>query len=107
MVWSVETLNATVDSEIAALPRELQGRLIRVIDAVQALGPMGLPRDWSKHLGDGLWELRFQARDGIARAIYVTVAVRRVVIVRVFAKKTQKTPHHELELARSRAKEVQ
>jgi len=31
---------------------------------------------------------------------------RRVVIVRVFVKKTQKTPQHELELARQRAKEV-
>lgn len=106
MSWSVETLNAAVDAEISALSAELQGKLIRVIDAVQALGPMGLPRDWSKYLGDGLWELRFRGRDGIARAIYLTTAERRVVIVRVFAKKTQKTPTHELDLARARAKEV-
>ena len=45
-------------------------------------------------------------RDGIARAIYVTATGRRVVILRVFVKKTQKTPAHELELARQRAKEV-
>jgi len=31
---------------------------------------------------------------------------RRVVILRVFAKKTQKTPRREIELARQRAKEV-
>lgn len=106
MSWSVETLNAAVDAEIRALSAELQGKLIRVVDAVQALGPMGLPRDWSKHLGDGLWELRFHGRDGIARAIYVTAAPRRVIIVRVFVKKSQKTPHQELDLARVRAKEV-
>lgn len=45
-------------------------------------------------------------RDGIARAIYVTATGKRVVIVRAFVKKTQKTPGHELELARQRAKEV-
>jgi phage-related protein len=45
-------------------------------------------------------------RDGIARAIYVTATGQRVVIVRVFIKKTQKTPPRELELARQRAKEV-
>jgi phage-related protein len=45
-------------------------------------------------------------RDGIARAIYVTATGRRVVVVRVFIKKTQKTPKHELELARRRALEV-
>ena len=59
-----------------------------------------------KHLEDKLWELRIRGRDGIARAVYVTAIKRRVVIVRVFVKKTQKLPKHELELARQRAKEV-
>ena len=45
-------------------------------------------------------------RDGIARALYVTAIGRRVVVVRAFVKKTQKTPERELELARKRAKEV-
>ena len=65
-----------------------------------------LPRDWMKPLGDRLWELRITGRDGIARAIYVTATGRRVVIVRIFIKKSQKTPQRELELARQRAKEV-
>jgi phage-related protein len=43
---------------------------------------------------------------GRSRAIYVTAAGRRVVIVRVFIKKSQATPHSKLELARQRAKEV-
>lgn len=60
-----------------------------------------------KPLGDRLWELRITGKDAIARAIYVTATGQRVVIVRVFIKKTQKTPQRELELARQRAKEVQ
>jgi phage-related protein len=36
----------------------------------------------------------------------VTATGRRVVIVRIFVKKTQKTPQRELELARQRAKEI-
>jgi phage-related protein len=59
-----------------------------------------------KSLGDKLWELRVMGRDGIARAIYVTATGRRLVIVRIFVKKTQKTPQRELELARQRAKEI-
>jgi phage-related protein len=59
-----------------------------------------------KHIEDRIWEMRLQGRDGIARALYVTVTGRRVVILRVFAKKTQKTPRREIELARNRAKEV-
>jgi phage-related protein len=50
--------------------------------------------------------LRITGRDGIARAIYVTASGRRLVIVRIFIKKSQKTPQRELELARQRAREV-
>jgi phage-related protein len=42
----------------------------------------------------------------VARAAYVTATGRRVVVVHVFAKKTQKTPRHEIEIALKRAKEV-
>jgi phage-related protein len=59
-----------------------------------------------KHLDKKLWELRITGRDGISRAIYVTASGRRVVILRIFSKKTRKTPLHELELARQRAKDV-
>jgi len=69
-------------------------------------GISNLPRDWVKPLGEKLWELRITGKDGIARAIYVTATGQRVVIVRIFVKKTQKTPQRELELARQRAKEV-
>jgi phage-related protein len=45
--------------------------------------------------------------DGIARAAYVTATGKRVVIVHVFGKKTQKTPRREIQLALQRAKDVQ
>jgi phage-related protein len=38
--------------------------------------------------------------------IYVTATRRRMVILRVFIKKTQKTSQRDLDLARERAKEV-
>jgi phage-related protein len=53
-----------------------------------------------------LWELRLTGRDGIARALHVMAIGRRVVVVRAFVKKTQKTPRSEIELALQRAKEV-
>jgi phage-related protein len=76
-------------------------------DVIGQNGVANLPRDCVKRLEDKLWELRLTGRDGIARAIYVTATGQRVVIVRIFAKKTQKTPARELELARQRAKDVE
>jgi phage-related protein len=50
--------------------------------------------------------LRLTGRDGIARELYITVIARRVVVVRAFVKKTQKTPRVEIELALRRAEEI-
>jgi phage-related protein len=54
----------------------------------------------------GLWEFRLKGKDGIARALYVTRSGKRIIIVRVFTKKTQKTPRREIALALARAQEV-
>ena len=105
-MWIVETLNGAVDTEIEALPADMRARLVRLGAIIEAVGFQGLPGDTVKHLEDKLWELRIRGKDGISRAIYVTATRQRVVIVRVFIKKTQKTPKHELELARQRAKEI-
>ena len=59
-----------------------------------------------KHLRGSLWEMRLKGRDGISRALNVTAGVRRVVVVRVFVKKTQRAPIKEIELAFKRAKEI-
>jgi phage-related protein len=60
-----------------------------------------------KHLEGKLWEMRLKGRDGIARSVYVTANGKRVVVLRTFVKKTQKTPPRELKLARARAKEIE
>ena len=106
MPWMVQVLNAAVAQEIAALPADMRARLARLIGLIEQIGFEALPRDSVKHLEDKLWELRITGRDGISRAIYVTAAARRMVILRVFIKKTQKTPTRELEIARQRAREA-
>ena len=106
MTWTVLALNPVVESEISSLPADMRARLVRFANLVAQHGFEALPRDAVKHLEGKLWELRITGRDGISRAIYVTATGKRMVIVRVFIKKAQKTPKSELEIARQRAKEV-
>jgi phage-related protein len=106
MPWRVEILNETVAAEIAALPVDMQARFLRLVDRIRAAGLQSLSEPHVKHLEGKLWELRLTGRDGIARALYVTAIGQRVIVVRVFVKKTQKTPRAEIELALQRAKEI-
>jgi phage-related protein len=101
-----ETLDRVVDAEIGALPLDMRARLARLSALIEQIGFEALPANSVKHLDEKLWELRISGRDGISRAIYLTASGRRMIILRVFVKKTQKTPPHELELARERAKEI-
>lgn len=107
MRWVVETLSSTVDAEIAALPADMRARFVRLAELIEQLGFEALPRESVKHLEGRLWELRMTGRDGISRAIYVTAKERRVVVVRAFVKKTQRTPSRELAIARERAKTIE
>lgn len=106
MSWTVLALNDVVEKEMSELPPDMRARLVRYSEVIERHGFEALPRDAVKHLEQKLWELRMIGRDGISRAIYVTASGKRVVIVRVFVKKSQKAPKSELEVARQRAKEV-
>jgi phage-related protein len=106
VVWRVEILNEAVAVEIGTLPPDMQARFLRLAERITAAGLESLGEPHVKHLEGKLWELRLTGRDGIARALYVTAVGRRVVVVRAFVKKTQKTPRSEIEIALQRAKEI-
>lgn len=107
MTWTIETLNATVDEEIEALPVDMRARLVRIAELIATVGLENVREPHIKHLEGALWEMRLKGKDGISRALYVTARKKRVVIVRVFIKKTEKTPRREIEIALTRAKDVQ
>ena len=60
----------------------------------------------TRAMGGGLFELRVQAVEGIARLFYFTAADRRIVFVHSFVKKTGKTPPNVLAIARRRMRQA-
>lgn len=104
-MWSVELL-AVAREEMAALPLDMRASFERIVRLIQAHGLEHVHEPYIKHVDGALWEMRLRGKAGIARALYVTAIGRRVVVVRVFEKKTQKTPRREIELALERAKEA-
>ncbi|EIZ0460788.1 type II toxin-antitoxin system RelE/ParE family toxin [Salmonella enterica] len=59
----------------------------------------------TKPLGDGLFEIRTMGTD-IARGIWVYHKGNTIIMLRVFIKKSQKTPAKEIDLAKKRLAEV-
>ena len=106
MNWTVETLNGAVDRELEALPVDQRAKFLRIAELIESKGLDRVREPYVKHLEGLLWEIRMRGRDGISRALYVTARERRVVVVRVFVEKIQKTPRREINLALERAKEV-
>jgi phage-related protein len=96
-----------VREEIAALPEDIRAKLSHIVDLMVAVGPERMREPHVKPLRDKLWEMRMSGRDGIARALYMAVRGRRIVILHAFVKKTQKTPPQAIRLALVRAKELE
>jgi phage-related protein len=106
MSWNVETLNDAVDQELAELAADMRARLVRVADLIESVGLSNVREPHVRHLRGPVWEIRLRGQSGIARALYVTARNQRVVIVRAFVKKTDRTPVGEIDLALQRAKEL-
>jgi phage-related protein len=106
-MWTAEILNEDVAAELDDLPADMRAKLEHIVRLITEFGLDRVREPHVKHLEGRLWEMRLIGRDGIARALYVTAVGKRVVIVRAFRKKSQKTPRREIELALRRAEEVE
>jgi phage-related protein len=70
----------------------MRGRFVRVSHLIEEFGPFKVGTPHIRSLNDKLWEIRVSGRDGIGRGVYVVTTSKRVVVVYVYVKKTQKTP---------------
>lgn len=107
MTWTVEYLNSNVEKELLSLPKEMQGRFIHITGLLPEFGPQNVGMPHVRSLGRRLWEIRMNGRSGIGRAVYITLAGQRIVILHAIVKKTRKTPRRAIELALQRLKDIE
>ena len=102
MRWVVGFADEDVKIAMDALPVDIRANFQRIVELIQSHGLERVREPYLKHLQGPLWEMRLKGKSGIARALYITATGKRIVVVHVFTKKTQKTPRHEIELALQR-----
>jgi phage-related protein len=93
-----------VKKELQELPAVVQAKMIRQIDKLRQ-NPTSLREPDSKPLGRGLFEIRTLGSVH-GRGIYAFVQGETIFLLRVFVKKTQKTPSSEIRLALKRLQEM-
>ena len=96
----------TADGKIPAkdfllsLDYDMRAKMIRTLEILQRNGP-SLREPHSKELEDGIFELRARVGTNISRLLYFYDEGRVVLLTNGFIKKTQRTPHKEIDLAKS------
>ena len=118
MEWEIIYYNETVQQNILRFPQGLQVRYDHLTSLMEKFGPnLGMPH--TRALGDGLFELRLRAKEGIGRVFFCTMTSqipfagpqrstdvnRKIVMLHCFVKKSQKIPKKELNTARKRRSE--
>ena len=74
----------------------------KMADTISLLQDNGyeLREPYSKHLTDGIFELRAKVGSDATRVLYFFYVNRRIILTNGFVKKTQKTPVGEIEKAK-------
>lgn len=89
---------------LKSLPGEDRRTVGVDLATVQVGWPVGMPL--CRSLGGGLWEVRSSLPSRRIARLLFCLYEGRIGILHGFIKKTQKTPHDEIELARKRMKEM-
>jgi phage-related protein len=106
MNWTVEFFSESVEDNILDMPPKIQARMIKLLELIEKHGAnIGSPH--TESMGDGLFEVRAKAKEGIGRSLYCYMKGRHIVVLHAFVKKSNKTPKQDLDLAKKRKGEVE
>lgn len=84
---------------LLSLDKKMRAKMAGTIDILSDSGNL-LREPYSKHLDDGIFELRGKVGSDISRVLYFFYVGRKIILTNGFIKKTQKTPGAEIERAK-------
>lgn len=84
---------------ILRLNVKMRAKILGLIDVLEEKGNE-LREPYSKHLEEGIFEIRGKVGTDITRVLYFFYYGKRIILTNGFVKKTQKTPEKEIKLAK-------
>lgn len=97
--YETENGNIPVEEFLKMLDVKMRAKLLGIIKILQEKGNR-LREPYSKHLDDGIFELRGKVGSDISRVLYFFYYNKKRILTNGFIKKTQKTPKTEIDKAK-------
>lgn len=105
--FDISFFNNRVEKDYRKLPQDMRVHFIRIIELMEKFGTWNIGMPYVRHIvNTDLYEIRLKGKEGIARAIFISLVNNEIEILNVFIKKDEKTPKHEIDLALKRLNEV-
>ena len=93
-----------VELFLNSLDIKMRSKLLMVLNVLQEKGNQ-LREPYSKHLEDGIFEVRGKVGTDISRVLYFFYYGGKIILTNGFIKKTQKTPSEEIRRAKNYRKD--
>ena len=94
-----DSCTCPVQEFLDSLDDKMAAKLYGMMDILAEYGNK-LRKPYSKHLTDGIFEVRAKFGSNITRVLYFFYVGKTIVMTNGFVKKTQKTPKAQIELAK-------
>ena len=97
--YKTDTGESPVEDFLDSLNDKMRAKMLMSIRIIRENG-FQTRMPYSEELEDGIFELRAKVGTDISRVLYFFMIGRKVILTNGFIKKTQKTPHEEIERAK-------
>jgi len=104
IAYEKENGEVPVEEFLDSVNPKMRAKIFGLLGILQEKGNM-LREPYSKHLDDGIFELRCKFGSDITRVLYFFYYEGSIILTNGFVKKTQKTPQEEIQLAKDRRKD--
>jgi phage-related protein len=99
--YEVSDEDKPVEYFLDSLEPKMRAKLIGILQILQEKGNE-LREPYTKHLNDGIFEVRAKVGSNITRTLFFFMVGKKIVLTNGFVKKSQKTPLREIEIAKER-----
>ena len=97
--YEKENGDCPVEDFLLSLDMKMKAKMVGLLELLEEYGNQ-LRGPYSKHLDDGIFEIRCKVGSNITRVLYFFYYEGKIILTNGFVKKTQKTPPEQIKMAK-------